>query len=120
MVAIPRILKMGICNSPHFIHLETEIEENSVCPLEQGLPHPFAHRAHSFHRGSRGHLPGTREQSAFHIALLILLWRGGSTQCSLWHFCSLSWHRNWVLSSEGLSPEVLTTEAPGDSPLHKL
>ena len=72
MVAIPRILKMGICNSPHFIHLETEIEENSVCPLEQGLPHPFAHRAHSFHRGSRGHLPGTREQSAFHIALLIL------------------------------------------------
>ena len=39
MVAITRILKMGICNSPHFIHLETETEDSPICPFEQGLPH---------------------------------------------------------------------------------
>ena len=72
MVAITRILKMGICNSPHFIHLETETEDSPICPFEQGLPHPFAHRVHSFRRGSSGRRPGTREQSDFHIAVLIL------------------------------------------------
>ena len=46
------------------------------CPIfhhEQAHPHPFAHRAHSFPRDRSGSLPGTREQSAFHISVLIFL-----------------------------------------------
>lgn len=124
MVAIPRILKMGICNSPHFIHLETETEENSICPLEQGLislctQSPFIPQRL---QGPSARDPGTKclSHCSSHSSSQKLLWRGGSTQCCLWDFCSLSWHRNWVLSSEGLSPDVLTTEPPGDSPLRKL
>lgn len=48
------------------------------CPIfhhEQAHPHPFAHRTHSFPRDSSGYLPGTREQSAFHISVLIFLYR---------------------------------------------
>lgn len=44
-----------------------------LCPLchrKQVHPCHFAHRGHSFPRASSGFLPGTRKQSAFHIAAL--------------------------------------------------
>ena len=93
------LLTSSLCSCPIFHH-------------EQAHPHPFAHRAHSFPRDSSGYLPGTREQSAFHISVLIFLHR------ILWgkelfsHFNATGELRNWATGElrlkkkKKLSPEV--------------
>lgn len=98
------LLTSSLCSCPIFHH-------------EQAHPHPFAHRAHSFPRDSSGYLPGTREQSAFHISVLIFLHR------ILWgkelfsHFNATGELRNWATGELRLKKKKKLSNFPWSSQL---